>query len=147
MAVVMGIEVVSDDDVSMFGNAESFQPDEPHHPFKTLHAKPEIDLDIDISSQICEHSETESLLPEKSSVRKMDRIKRYLSYIVHTVELPCKVIVIGDSGVGKTSYVQQYVTHVFHARRTWTAGGEYADISIISMSFALLSEGACFQMI
>ena len=38
-------------------------------------------------------------------------------------DLPCKIVVIGDAGVGKTSFVRRYISKVFTNTYRWTVGG------------------------
>ena len=39
-------------------------------------------------------------------------------------EIVLKVLIIGDSNVGKTSFVQRYISNTFRGTYKWTVGGK-----------------------
>lgn len=41
-------------------------------------------------------------------------------------ELTIKVIIVGDAAVGKTSFIQRYVTNAFQSNYKWTVGVDFA---------------------
>ena len=51
--------------------------------------------------------------------------KKYGDYVLSELEIPRKVLLIGDAGVGKSTYVRQYISRIFDAQNIWTAGGIY----------------------
>lgn len=48
---------------------------------------------------------------------------KYNGSIISTIDIPCKLMVIGDAGVGKTSFVQRYVSKRYKDVYQWTVGG------------------------
>ena len=46
-------------------------------------------------------------------------------------EISCKVVLIGNSGVGKTSIINQYITNVFNEEQLTTTGATYSTKKLL----------------
>jgi GTPase SAR1 family protein len=44
--------------------------------------------------------------------------------------IPCKVVLLGESGVGKTSIISRYVNNTFHSNFIPTMGSCYATKTV-----------------
>ena len=50
-------------------------------------------------------------------------------------ELQCKVVLVGESGVGKTSIINRYVTNTFNQKLTPTPGGSLAKKTVFLQDY------------
>ena len=48
----------------------------------------------------------------------------------YTNAIPCKVVLLGESGVGKTSIISRYVNNMFHSNFVPTMGSCYATKTV-----------------
>lgn len=44
--------------------------------------------------------------------------------VMNTVDIPCKLLIVGDAGVGKTCFVQRYINKKYTDKYSWTVGGK-----------------------
>ena len=47
------------------------------------------------------------------------------------VSIPCKVVLIGESGVGKTSIISRYITNTFKSQLMSTPGANFVTKTVI----------------